>query len=173
MPPNISQTALEKAFALSEEPYLSFILFTLGNEVYGVPMTTTREVLKVRDIKATPYMVPYFRGVINLRGQIVSVIDLRLKFEIPPIPSAQYDSGLILIVETREGELLGAIVDDLVSVEKMQQQDISQPNSLVSKVPIDFFLGVAKIKDRLVNVIDIAGCLSVEELKFIKNEIAV
>lgn len=168
MPLNESQKNLKDMYKLVEESHLSFIIFTLGDEVYGVAMTSTREVLKVKDIKATPYMVPYFRGVINLRGQIVSVIDLRLKFEIQAVKNP----GLILIVETKDGGLLGAIVDDLVSVEKIQQPEISQPTSLSTKVPVEFFLGVANIKERLVNIIDIAGCLSAEELRVTKQEVA-
>jgi purine-binding chemotaxis protein CheW len=166
MPPSNISPATEALFSKAEESQLSFILFTLGEEIYGVPMTTTREVVRVKDIKPTPYMVSYFRGVINLRGQIVSVLDLRLKFEIAP---AQESQGLILIVETADGGLLGAIVDDLVSVEKVQAQDIFQPTSLQTKVPIHFFYGVATVKDRLVNMVDIAGCLSAEDLRTVKN----
>jgi len=169
MRPSASQAALDAAFAAAEESYVSFILFTLGEEIYGVPMTTTREVVKVRDIKATPYMVPHFRGVINLRGQIISVVDLRLKFGINPRPD---HPGLILVVETEQGGLLGAIIDDLVSVEKLQKGDISQPESMQTKMPMDFFLGVAKVNDRLVNMVDIAACLSAEELRSIKQNAA-
>src|SRR3989344_4100179 len=132
---NTSQENLNTAFAEAEERCLSFIIFSLGGELYGTPLLSTREVIKHGDVKATPYMVPHFKGVINLRGQIVSVIDLRTKFEIQP---ASLDKGLILIVEHEQG-LLGAVVDDLVSVERIHQRDIDQTAMVATKVPTDFF----------------------------------
>ncbi len=163
MSPNLSQTELNRAFAESEENILSFIIFSLGGELYGTPLLSTREVIKFRDIKPTPYMVPHFKGVINLRGQIISVIDLRTKFAIQPGCTGQ---GLILIVEHAHG-LLGAVVDDLVSVERIQKDLIDQETMVETKVPTDFFLGIAKLRDRLVSMVDIAGCMSSEDLRSI------
>lgn len=165
MSPNRSKFSLDAAFDAAEEHQLSFLLFSLGRELYGTPLLSTREVLKPRDIKPMPYMVPSFKGVINLRGQIISVIDLRDRYGIkPPDP----DHSLILIVEGAHG-LLGALVDDLVSVEKIQKDDIDQSPAVETKIPLDFFLGVAKVKDRLVNMVDVAGCLSAEDLRVIKS----
>lgn len=165
MPPNPAQLAMNQSFTTSDDKTVSFILFSLGGELYGAPLLTTREVIKRGDVKPAPYMVAHFVGVINLRGQIIGVIDLRKKFDIQPKPEAQ---NLILIVESPNG-LLGAVVDDLTSVEKLQKEDIDQEVSLQTKVPLEFFLGVAKIKNRLVNMIDIAGCLSNDEYRILEN----
>ena len=160
-----AKKSLNEAFEAAEEKTLSFILFSLGNELYGTPLLSTREVIKVRDIKPTPYMVPHFKGVINLRGQIVSVIDLRIKFQ---ISINSDDPGLILIVETPFG-LLGAIVDNLVSVERVRKEDLDQTAMVETRIPTDFFLGVAKLKDRLVNMVDISGCIHSEDLRTISK----
>jgi len=165
MPPSSAKESLLTAFEQSEENCLSFLIFSLGGELYGTPLLSTREVIKIGEIKSTPYMVPHFKGVINLRGQIISVIDLRTKFEIQPDNETK---GLILIVENQDS-LLGAIVDDLVSVEKVQRQDLDQETEIETKIAADFFLGVAKLKDRLVNMVDIAGCLSSEDLRIFKS----
>jgi purine-binding chemotaxis protein CheW len=165
MPANSAHAALDAAFEASEEKSISFLLFSLGKELYGAPLLATREVIRQGDIKPAPYMVPHFRGVINLRGQIVSVIDLRIKFGIAT--TAQMED-LILIVESPHG-LLGVVVDDVLSVEKVQKEEIDREVQLETKVPLDFFLGVAKIKGRLVNMVDIAGCLSSDELRSIQQ----
>jgi purine-binding chemotaxis protein CheW len=159
-----AQNALSNAFDVAEDKTLSFILFSLGNELYGTPLLSTREVIKLRVIKPTPYMVPHFKGVINLRGQIISVVDLRVKFQIP-IPTET--TGLILIVEHSQG-LLGAVVDDLTSVENIRKEDLDQNAAIETKIPLDFFLGVAKVRDRLVNIVDISGCLISEDMRLIK-----
>lgn len=164
---NGAHAALEAAFEASEEKSVSFLLFSLGSEQYGSPLLATREVIRQGDIKPAPYMAPHFRGVINLRGQIISVVDLRIKFDIPVSDEAE---NLILIVESPQG-LLGAVVDDVLSVEKVQKEDIDCNVQLETKIPLDFFLGVAKIKDRLVNMVDIAGCLSSDELKSVRKAV--
>lgn len=158
-----AKKALNEAFETAEDKALSFILFSLGSELYGTPLLSTREVIKLRDIKATPYMVPHFKGVINLRGQIISVIDLRTKFQ---ISIADEKNGLILIVEHSQG-LLGAVVDDLISVENVRKEDLDQNAVIETKIPIDFFLGVAKVKDRLVNMVDMSGCLFSEDMRIV------
>lgn len=162
-----SKYDLNKAFEESEEKNLSFILFSLGGELYGTPLLSTREVIKQGEIKPTPYMVPHFKGVINLRGQIISVIDLRLKFAI----AAQIEKGLILIIEHATG-VLGAIVDDLVSVERIAKEQVDQNTTIETKIPLDYMLGVAKVKDRLVNLVDMSGCLFSEDLKTITKNAA-
>lgn len=165
MPLSSAQTALEHAFETADEQSVSFLLFSLGSELYGTPLLSTREVIKSSDIKSIPYMVPHFKGVINLRGQIISVIDLRAKFNITPSAN---EKSLILVVEGTNG-LLGAVVDDLVSVEKIKKEELDQTASIETKIPMDFFLGVAKAKHRLVNMVDISACLSSEDLRSIKQ----
>lgn len=168
MPPNASkaspQATLDAAYAAAEGQSVSFLLFSLGGELYGAPLLSAREVIKPGDIKPVPYMLPHFRGVINLRGRIVSVVDLRVKFGIEPAPGR----ALVLIVETPEGPL-GAIVDDLTGVEKLPREQIDETAALETRIPLDFFLGVAKVRDRLVNVVDIAACLSAEDFRILKQ----
>ncbi len=150
---------------LTDDSFHECILFSLGGELYGTPLLSVREVIKLGETKPVPYMVQHFKGVINLRGQIVSVIDLRVKFGLAPTPGK---NNMILIVETAEG-LLGAIIDDLVSVEKIPKADIAPATGLETKVPLEFFSGIGKLEDRLVNLIDLAGCLSSEDLRLVKS----
>jgi purine-binding chemotaxis protein CheW len=149
----------------AEETTDKFLLFNLGSELYGTPLLEVREVIKMSAIKPVPYMVPHFKGVINLRGQIVGIVDLRLKFQLKPDGEAK---GMILVIDTADG-IVGAIVDEISSVEPISKDHIDAHPLVETKVPSEFFLGVAKLERGLVNLIDIAGCLSSEELRKVKR----
>ena len=151
-----------------DENLRKYILFNLGGELYGAPLLSIREVIKLREFKPVPYMVPYFKGVINLRGQIISVIDLRMKFS---LKSPEAGAGLVLVVETKQG-LIGTVIDSLVSVHRFEAKDIEPAPALETKIPVQFFSGVAKLGERLVNLIDLTGCISSDELRTIKSSAA-
>jgi purine-binding chemotaxis protein CheW len=138
-----------------------YLVFKLADELYGVPLSQVKEVIKARDIKPIPYMVNYFQGIINLHGKIVSVIDLRVKFELKIKTPGE---GLLLIIETQTC-IIGTIIDDIVSVNDFYPEDIEQNANLESRIPLNFFLGIAKSETRLISIINIAGCLTSEDLK--------
>ena len=144
----------------------SYLLFQLASELYGVPLLSIREVIKAKDIKPVPYMVKHFLGVINLRGQIVSIIDLRIKFGLDTNVQKQ---PLVIVVQTKYG-LLGVVIDDLVSVKKINDTEINRSPILETHIPLEFFLGVAQSDNRLVNLIDISGCISSEELRIVGSK---
>jgi purine-binding chemotaxis protein CheW len=141
-----------------DETSSKYLLFDVGGEAYGARLDSVREVVRAASVKAVPYMVPHFKGVFNLRGQLVSVIDLRIKFGIRQ-PQA---SDLMLVCETAAGRI-GVVVDDVTSVATLLEADIERNTAIATKVPVTFFQGIAKIGERLVNLIDVAGCLSTEE----------
>ncbi|MBT4791556.1 MAG: purine-binding chemotaxis protein CheW [Halobacteriovoraceae bacterium] len=157
-------------FSISEdeevdENKMKYLVFWLQGERYGAPLLTVKEVLRTSEIKKVPYMVDHFKGVINLRGQIVSVIDLRARFGL----SSEIISGTyILVFETNNG-LLGAIVDEIDSVIKIEDEDVDTNPLIETKVPIDFFIGVGKLSNGLVNMVDISKCISEDDLRLIKK----
>src|SRR5690349_9149805 len=118
----------------------NYLLFRLAHELYGAPLLSVREVLKLTAIKPVPYMATHFKGVINLRGRIVGVLDLRLKFE---LPVSEASAGRILIVE-QGGELLGAIVDEVEAVEEFRPENIDTNPVVETKIGAKFFLGIGK-----------------------------
>ncbi|MBI2521687.1 MAG: purine-binding chemotaxis protein CheW [Bdellovibrio sp.] len=150
---------------IEEDTKNKYLVFVLANETYASPLLQIREVIKIPSIKQVPYMVPYFKGIINLRGQIVSVIDLRVKFNLKDFKS---DEGLILVIEAK-GSLVGAIVDGVCSVQDIPSSDIDTNPALETLVSPKFFLGVAKRSDMLINLIDIGGSLSSEDFRRIKE----
>lgn len=164
MQPNSQQSTAQSLESDSDENKNRHIIFSLAEELYATELMQVKEVIKVGQMKPVPFVVPHFKGIFNLRGQIVSVVDLRIKFN---LPKAAHE-GLILIVDTKAG-VIGVIIDDVVSVKDIPPTNIDSQTRLESKVPLSFFKGIAKCDDRLVSVIDIAGCLSSEDLKAIRD----
>lgn len=142
-----------------------YLIYRLSEEQYASPLLSIKEVIKVPEIKPVPYMKDYFRGVINLRGQIVSVIDLRIKFN---QGKSDFKEGLIIVVET-ENSLIGAVVDDIVSVARFEDSNVDRNPKLETRVPLEFFRGVAKHSENLINLIDISSCLGADEMRKIRQ----
>ncbi len=141
-----------------------FLIFRLGNELYGCRLVQIKEVIKVANIKTVPYMVPYFKGVINLRGKIIGVVDLPQKLSLKSNTSQQ----LILITETREGSL-GVIVDEVLAVEVFENKDIDRNVAVETKIAPKFFDGIGRKDKKLFHLINIGELFSDEELRQFKG----
>ena len=153
-PQNIAlDQMLHKDDEIEEHKYL---VFKLGDELYASSLIKIREIIKIQSVKPVPFMAPYFRGILNLRGKIISVVDLRLKLE---IPCKNDDSGLLVVTDTTGGPI-GAVVDDVVVVQEFLPSAISRDLAIKTKIPVEFFHGVAQHSGRLVNIIDIAATLT-------------
>ncbi len=158
----MSDTLLADENGIEESKYL---VFRLANELYASPLIAVREIIKMQPIKPVPFMVHYFRGILNLRGLIVSVVDLRLKFDFPNIDLA---SGLLVVVESAEGTI-GAVVDDVISVHSFPKENIETNLPLKTKIPLEFFVGVSHYNDRLVNIVDIGSTLTSDDLAMVRT----
>ena len=145
-----------------------YMIFRLGKELYATSLLNVKEVIKPKGIKPVPYMVKHFKGVINLRGQIVSIVDLREKFNI----DVKAENSLILIHDTESGAL-GAIIDDIERVAEIPEELVQNNFSVETNVPIDFFEGIAKLDDEIINIINISECLSTEELRLISHTVGI
>jgi purine-binding chemotaxis protein CheW len=142
-----------------------YLVFEINEELYGVSLLDIKEVIKNRPAKPVPYMKDYFLGIINLRGRIVSVIDLRLKFrkEID-----EQKEGFIIIVEA-ENTQVGVLVDDIINVENIYREEIDTNPHLELDFSTQFFLGVGKKGDRLINLIDLSKCITKEDMRIISK----
>lgn len=141
------------------------LVFRLANEYYATPLVSIREILRMQPIKPVPFMVEYFRGILNLRGLIVSIIDLRLKLQLP-CPDAE--TGLLIVIDC-EGGAIGTVVDDVVSVANFLPENIETKLALKTKIPADYFLGVGNFNNHMVYIIDIAGTLSIDDFATVRR----
>jgi purine-binding chemotaxis protein CheW len=134
--------------------------FQVGRESYGVPITALHEIVRVPEITAVPDAPAYVEGVINLRGKIVSVVDLRKRFGKPA--TALDRRNRILVVEHR-GRLAGMIVDSASQVLKIPESDIETAPAMMQEGGLDCVTGLGKYQGRLIILLDIDKVLAARE----------
>ncbi len=126
--------------------------FRVGRETYGVPITALHEIVRIPEITAVPDAPEHVEGVINLRGKIVSVIDLRKRFG-QPAP-AFHRQNRILVVE-HKGRLSGMIVDGASEVLKIPKTDIEPAPTVIEEGGLDCVIGLGKYNGRLIILLDV------------------
>lgn len=141
-----------------------YLTFALGREEYGLEILKVREIIGYMDITAVPRTPGYVKGVVNLRGQVISVVDLRAKFAMEP--AERTDETCIIVVEiTSGGRKLstGIIVDHVSEVLDISSDKIEEPPAFDGGANIDFILGMGKIGDSVKILLDIDRVLSIAE----------
>ena len=132
------------------------VAFKLGEEVYGVDIALIHEIIRWRDITAIPQTASEIEGVINLRGKIVPVLDLRKRLG---LPAAERDGATRIIVGEMAGSAVGLIVDSVVGVLRVPQASIEPPAPLIARLDLDAIRGIGKISDTLVILLDMDKAL--------------
>jgi purine-binding chemotaxis protein CheW len=141
---------------------LHIVGFRVGRETFGVPIGLVHEIVRVPEITAVPDSPGYVEGVINLRGKIISVVDLRKRFGEQEI--AAHKKNRILVTEV-EGKMVGLIVDAASEVIKIPEHEIELPPSVFEEGELNYVTGVGKLHGRLVILIDLSKILQKGELR--------
>jgi purine-binding chemotaxis protein CheW len=136
--------------------------FRIGNETYGVRIGSVREIVRVPEITAVPNASEIIEGVINLRGKIIPVMDLRKRFGSATVQPDK--KNRILVVEL-ENKLLGLIVSSASEVLKIPPSEIESPGNVFAEGESSYVTGVGKLKGRLIILLDIARLLRQPEFK--------
>lgn len=136
------------------------VVFKLANEYYGVDIALVESIIKMQALVAVPHAPDFIEGVTNLRGVVLSVVDLRKRFGLPNI-EANKDTRII-VVEINN-LTVGMIVDAVTEVLRLQEETIQPPPPLMVTAASAFITGIAKIDDRLVILLDLKKVLSIEE----------
>ncbi|MGR3174717.1 MAG: chemotaxis protein CheW [Candidatus Scalindua sp.] len=139
-----------------------FLTFILGSEVYGIEILKVREIIKLMDITTVPRTPNYLKGVINLRGKVIPIVDLRSKFSMPEVEHTQ--ETCIIVAEVNQTSI-GIIVDSVSEVSNINSGEIEEAPHLGQDIDTDFILGLGKTKERIVILLDIALVLSSEDLE--------
>ena len=134
-----------------------FLTFFLAAEEYGIEILKVREIIGMMEITPVPRTPAYIRGVLNLRGKVIPVVDLRLKFGMDAIE--QTEETCIIVVETGGGER-GIIVDKVSEVQTIAAQDIEPTPSFGEEVETDYILGIGKTAGRVRLLLDIDKALA-------------
>jgi purine-binding chemotaxis protein CheW len=128
-----------------------FLTFNLGEEIYGIEIEYVTEIIGLQQITKIPEVAEYIKGIINLRGKIIPVIDMRLKFNKEPI---EYDDRTCIVVVDTQEMVVGLIVDKVAEVLTIEDEDISPPPSYKSGIRNRYIRGIGKIDDEVTLLLD-------------------
>jgi purine-binding chemotaxis protein CheW len=137
-----------------------FISFSVGEEEYGLELLRVKEVIRVREITWLPKAPSFVKGIINLRGDVIPIIDLRDKFGLEP---REHTAMTRVIVVEVEGRLMGMVVDSASQVVRIPADQIDPPPPVMGVLSKEFITGVGKLDEKLVILLNADAVLTVEE----------
>jgi len=144
------------------EKIRQFVVFALGGEEYGVNIRDVREIVRTGEVTMVPNAPNFIRGIINLRGKIVVVIDLEKRFLLQR--EEEYTGKHIIIAEIGES-IYGMMVDEVTEVLRLPAEDIKPaPPIITKKINVDYLMGVGTVEERLLILLDLLKVLAEEEL---------
>ena len=142
----------------SEE--FQIILFELGNSLYGIPIEKVSEIIKIEEIAILPKAPQYIEGVLNLRGNVVPIVDLRKRFSMPQIERTKKSKIIVLLINKR---LFGVIVDMVHEVLTLQRENIEPSLPTASGIKGEFIDSIGKYEDKLIIILDITKIVQSKE----------
>ncbi|WP_321493557.1 chemotaxis protein CheW [uncultured Desulfobacter sp.] len=147
-----------------------YLTFKLDNEIYAMDITTVREVLDIIQITKVPRMPDFMCGVINLRGSVVPVVDLRTKFGLKKEPSLK-ETCIVIIEVVLDGEetVLGILVDSVQEVISLEPEQIDPPPRIGTRLKTEFIRGMGKKDMDFIIILETTKVFSAEELAIVQT----
>ena len=152
----------------SDTEFTHFLTFMLNDETYGVSILEITEIIDYGSITKVPMMPDFIAGVINLRGSVVPVVDLALRFS--EQPSVKTSRSSIVVIEIKDEDQvleIGITVDVVNEVLEVSEEDIEPAPAFGTKIRNDFISGMAKRHEELLVILNISNVLSIDELSYI------
>ncbi len=134
------------------------VTFYLGEEMYGIDIIAVQEIIRMQEITNVPKTLHYVEGVINLRGKVIPVVDLRKKFN---LPSTEETKDTRIIVVEYYSKIIAMIVDSVSKVIQLPGNAIEPPSPIVSNVDSNYMKGIGKIDGNLIVLLDLAKVLGI------------
>ncbi|MBI3354685.1 MAG: chemotaxis protein CheW [Nitrospirae bacterium] len=141
---------------------LQFVVFKIGKELFGVGIDAIREIVRVPEVTEVPDAPHFLDGVINLRGRIVPVVDLRKRMG---IQYADKTKATRVLITENSGSMVGLLVDAASEVIRIQPDAVDEPPEMISAIGVEYITGVAKLNERLIILLDIKKILNVGDMK--------
>jgi purine-binding chemotaxis protein CheW len=149
----------------------SYLTFKLGKEEFGAHVSQVLNILEMTKVTEVPKSPNYMKGVINLRGMVLPVIDTRIKFGMPETEYTTNTCIVVMDLDLADDTIhIGAIVDEVVSVTEIEENQIEPPPSIGSKYKSEFIYGMARVEDNFIMLIDMQKLISVDELSEITDK---
>ena len=164
----VNQSETESALSKVAGKYLTF---TLCNESYGIGVLQIREIIRLQTITPMPQMPSFVKGVINLRGKVIPVISLRLKFSLQDGEASEQSCIIVVDAKSSSGRdvLMGLVVDAVEEVINITTDEIEPAPDFGSSVDTHYMLGMAKIKDVVKTLLDINRVVGNENIDQLAN----
>jgi len=155
----------------SNEGNRQYLTFLMDGEEYGVDILSVQEIRSWEKATSIPNVPEYVKGVINLRGTIVPIIDLRARFGIVQEEYSRVTVVIVLKIKTEKSERITGIVVDAVSdVYSLSSENMQKPPDVSSHVNMNFIKGLINVKEKLVILLDLNKLLDIEKIQTIKEE---
>lgn len=143
-----------------------YLTFLLGEEHYCLEILKVQEIRGYDAVTAIANTPAFIKGVINLRGKIVPIVDLRIKFQLAHV---DYNEMTVVIILNLSGRVMGIVVDGVSDVTEIQQSQISDAPALVSNIDNKFIVGLATIADKMLILVNIEHLMSSEEMRMVER----
>jgi purine-binding chemotaxis protein CheW len=143
------------------------VVFALAKEAYGVDISTVHEIIRMQAITKVPRAPDFVEGVINLRGKVIPVVDMRKRLGLTV--SQQTKNSRIVVVDINNQEV-GMVVDAVTEVLRTPAESIEPPSAIITTVDSTYLLGIAKLEDRLIILLDLEQIFSISEKKKLANK---
>ncbi|TAL35021.1 MAG: purine-binding chemotaxis protein CheW [Spirochaetes bacterium] len=152
-------TREEKKAAIDERQYITFDLM---GESYGIQVLEVQEIVGMQRITHVPHSMPFMKGVINLRGIVVPLVDLRIKFG---LPAKGYDKINVIMVVQSRGTMIGIIVDAVSDVVNLAVDAIQDTVHFSVNIDTDYIRGIAEKNSKLIIILDVEKIFTADELR--------
>ncbi len=147
-----------------------YLTFTLADEEYGIGILKIREIIGMLPITSVPQTPPFVKGVINLRGKVIPVVDLRLRFGMEKIEYTERTCIIVVEIEGPAGAVqIGIVVDAVSEVLNIKAEDIEETPTFGVKLNTEYILGMAKMEGGVKILLDIDQVLSADEIAALKK----
>ena len=145
-----------------------YLTFTLADETYGIGILKVKEIIGMMPVTAVPRTPAFVKGVINLRGKVIPVIDLRLKFNMDSIDYSERTCIIVVEIDAKSGTvLLGIVVDAVSEVLNIKREEIEETPTFGISLNTDYILGMAKMEGKVKILLNIDKVLSSEEISLL------
>jgi purine-binding chemotaxis protein CheW len=162
-----TQAAALASAAQEPQQYLTFML---GGEVFAIGILHIKEIIEYGQLTTVPMMPEFIRGVINLRGAVVPVVDLASRFGGKPSPITRRSCIVILELQVEEDtQVIGVVVDAVNEVLEIAGSDIEPPPAFGTRIRTDFIQGMGKVKEKFVILLNVNSVLSADEMEWVSG----
>ena len=151
-----------KAEAMTDENSFQVVSFQLGEEEFGINIFNVKEIINTIQMTRVPNAPPYVVGVVNMRGRVIPIVDLYIRFGLPESAHKKNDNEKVIIFIEYENLSVGLLVDAVREVIRISNSVTEPPPSMVSGINSDYITSIAKLESRLLILLDIAKILEVK-----------